>query len=359
MRKKTLLIVGGHLTPALAVIEQIRRATDWNISWVGRKFAMEGVKTASLEYKIIPELGIPFYTLYTGRFQRRWTRWTAPSLLRIPIGFFHALVLLLKLKPRVILSFGGYLSPPVVIAGWVLSIPSVIHEQTAASGLANRTVSPFAAAIALSYHTSAPEFPHEKTVLTGNPVRREILEIKRRPTKPPLLFITGGNQGSQTINRAVARILARLVNRYRVIHQTGTLDYRKFAAKQTRFPGRYRVYANLAPSEIPNVLARASLVVGRAGANTVAEVAAVGVPAIFIPIPWSERGEQVKNAQLLSSAGLARVILQEQLTPEFLLSTIEEMVRTPPSRNAVRAAKKLVQKDAVEKLVDLVKKYME
>ncbi len=359
MRKKTLLVVGGHLTPALAVIEQIRRTTDWNISWVGRKFAMEGMEVHSLEYEIIPKLGIPFYTLHTGRLQRRWTRWTVPSFARIPLGFLQAFFLLIKVKPRVILSFGGYLSPPVVIAGWVLSIPSVVHEQTAASGLSNRIVSPFARVIALSYHTSAPEFPHEKTVLTGNPVRREILEIKRRRTRPQLIFITGGNQGSQTINRAVERILPKLAARYRVIHQTGTLDYKKFVTKQRRYSSRYRVYANLAPSEIPNILARASLVVGRAGANTVAEVAAVGVPTIFIPIPWSERGEQVKNAQLLSSAGLARVILQEQLTPELLLSTIEEILHAPVSRSAVRAAKKLVQKDAAEKLVDLVKKYME
>lgn len=359
--KKTVVMTGGHLAPALAVIEEIRKNTDWEIVWIGREFVMEGEEVPSLEGEIIPKLGIPFYTISAGRLQRKWTPQTIPSLLRIPVGFFQSLLALLKIKPRVIMSFGGYLSLPVAFAGWLLRIPIVTHEQTVVSGLANRTASFLADNILISYQGSSVDFPHHKTILVGNPVRRSILGVHRKPAKPKLIYVTGGNQGSQIINRAVSAILPKILTGFQVVHQTGRLDYKSFLArkKQLKMGRRYRVYANVDPGEVSKILARASLVISRAGANTVAEIAAVGVPAIFIPIPWSERGEQERNARMLERVGLAKIIPQDQLTPKTLLATINNLVENPPNVRQTAKAKRLVNRKAAEEIVKILKKFVE
>lgn len=362
MNKKTLLIVGGHLAPALAIIEEVRKNRDWQIVFLGRKFAMEGKIVPSLEYEVIPKLGIPFYSLETGRLQRKWTSQTIPSLLRIPLGFTQSFLLLLKLKPNTILSFGGYLSLPVVLSGWLLRIPIIIHEQTLTSGLGNRLASFLANLIAISHERSSLDFPYQKTRLVGNPIRSDILAAKKKKARPPLILITGGSQGSQTINKAVDKILPKLLDKYQVIHQTGLIDYNYFLRKKEKLPlnlqQRYQVLAIISPFQFGKVLERAALVVGRSGANTVSEIAAIGIPAIFIPIPWSERQEQLRNAESLEKVGLAKIITQDKLIPNLLLETVQDFLQNPPPFKALSAAKKLIKKDAAEKLVRLIDKYM-
>lgn len=363
MKKQTLLIIGGHLAPALAVIEEVRKNRDWEIVFLGRKYAMEGKTVLSLEYEVIPKLGIPFYPLETGRLQRKWTSQTIPSLMRIPLGFIQSFLLLLKLRPTVILSFGGYLSLPVVLAGWLLRVPIIIHEQTVTSGLGNRLSSFLANLIAISHERSSLDFPHQKTRLVGNPVRFDILVGKRRKTKPPLILITGGSQGSQTINKTVDKILNKLLEKYQITHQTGFIDYNYFLRKKEKLTPilrrRYQVLDIISPFQFGKVLEKAILVVGRSGANTVSEIAAVGVPAIFVPIPWSERQEQLRNAESLEKVGLAKIITQDRLTPNLLLETIQDFLQNLPSPKVLTLAKKLVKKDAAEKLVSLIDKYME
>ena len=165
-----LIIVGGHLSPALAVIEALQK--DVNVLFIGRKYVFEGSKTLSLEFRTITKRKIPFVSISTGRWQRKFTRFTIPSLLKFPFGILQSFLILKKFKPDVVLSFGGYLSLPVGIAAFILRIPIVIHEQTLEAGIANKVLSIFAKTVCISWETSRKYFPKSKVILTGNPMRK-------------------------------------------------------------------------------------------------------------------------------------------------------------------------------------------
>lgn len=360
-QNKKVLITGGHLAPALAVIEELKVRAGWDVFWVGRRFAMEVGEVPSLEYEIIPSLGIPFFDLKTGRLQRHLTPQTLPSLLRVIPGFFQALKIVNQVRPDVILSFGGYISVPVVISAWLFRIPIVVHEQTTVSGLANRIIARFANKVAISFRESAKDFPKEKIILTGNPVSKSIINLNKFVpggidkiiSKTKTIYITGGGQGSQTINNVIEVILPELVKKFTVIHQTGSLDYPHFreVAKKLK---NYVVKSTVTREEVADILKKASLVISRGGANTICEIAAVGTPAIIIPIPWSERNEQGKNAQALARTGLARVISQKNLSSSLLLENINELISNPPSFEAMNAAGRLVNPEAASMVVDIV-----
>src|SRR6185437_12483312 len=196
---KVLIAVGGggHFSPALAVIKQMPK--DWEVLLVGRKYTFEGDSALSLEYQTAQRLGLPFQTITTGRLQRKFTRHMFASLVRMPIGLAQAKKILATFKPDVVLSFGGYISVPVVLAAAAKRLPIVIHEQTLHAGLANKISAKFATKICISWEESANFFPKNKTVLTGNPLRKEFLAVsvsqKKESDKLPLIYITGGSGG--------------------------------------------------------------------------------------------------------------------------------------------------------------------
>lgn len=366
-----IIITGGHLTPALAVIEELQKGfgKDLQILFIGRKYPLEGDPAISWEYQVITQRGIPFVSLTAGRLQRKFTRYTIPSLLKAPLGFLQALGWLIKFKPDAILSFGGYIALPVVLAGWLSRVPVVTHEQTPVSGLANKIIARFSQKICLSWPQSVKLFPKEKVVLTGNPVRKEIFKVQKSSQFPvpssqfPLIYITGGSLGSHVINEAVSEILPQLLEKYDLIHQCGDSqkyqDYEKLKIKSAKLKvdlqKRYFLTRFVGPADIGWVLDRADLVVGRAGANTVCEIAALGKPAIFIPIPWSEGREQIKNAQILVDLGMAVILPQEKLNGENLYQIITQMMANLKEYkdNAPRV-QKLVNLGAAEKIVEVI-----
>jgi len=215
-----IVIIGGHLSPALAVIEQLKGN---ELYYFGRKHTFEGDKAISLEYDEITKLGIPFYSINTARLQRKFTRYTLPSLIKFPLGFSQSLRILRQIKPDVVLGFGGYVSLPVVLAAFFLKIPIIIHEQTLEAGIANKIEAKFARKICISWQSSEKYFPKNKTVLTGNPLRRIVLDAKpfREEVGLPKLYITGGSSGSHAINFLVEKSLEKLLEKFTVIHQTG------------------------------------------------------------------------------------------------------------------------------------------
>jgi len=367
---KKILITGGHLSPALAVIEELKKRKEWKDFFVGRKHPLEGDKALSLEYKTIKKLEIPFFDLKTGRLQRRFTRYTISSLLKIPSGLIQAFSLVAKLKPDIILSFGGYLALPVVVAGWFLKVPIVTHEQTMTSGLANKFIGLLAKKICLSWPETVKSFPKEKVVLTGNPVRREIfnnqqLTISNQLSNEnlPLIYITGGSLGAHSINEVILKILPQLLKKYRIIHQCGDSityqDYQKLDARRysldTKLRKRYYLTKFVGLEDIGWVLNNAGLVISRAGANTVTELLALAKPAILIPLPWSGGGEQEKNAKILKNLGSAEVLSQEKLTGETLYQCIESLMQNigKYKKNAEKG-KGLVILNAAEKMVDIL-----
>ncbi len=356
-----IAICGGHLTPALAVISELKKRDLGQIFFIGRSKATEGDPTPSAESVIIPSLGIKFYAINAGRLQRRFTRYTLPSLLRSPIGLFSALLILSQEKPDVVVSFGSYVALPVVIASWMLGIPAITHEQTVKGGLANQIISHFAKKIAYSWPDSSVYFPKNKSVLTGIPIRNEILTIKKQRVSRPVIFITGGNQGAHSINESVLEIIEKLLEKYEVIHQTGGAekykDYEMLTARVSQLPqklkSRYKVYKWLNSKELDEVYSRTSLLVGRSGANTVSEAAVLGVPSLFIPLPWAGANEQEKNAQMMENIGAAVVLKQDRLTPTRLLAAINAIIfKYDYYKNNAKKAKKLIIPDAAEVFVN-------
>ncbi|MGI6775881.1 MAG: UDP-N-acetylglucosamine--N-acetylmuramyl-(pentapeptide) pyrophosphoryl-undecaprenol N-acetylglucosamine transferase [Patescibacteria group bacterium] len=348
-----IIFTGTHFTPALAVIEEIKKKEPWEIYYLGRKYTLEGEKIPSPESQILPKMGVKFIPIPAGRLQRRFTRWTIPSLLRVPFGLFKALKVILEIKPKVIVSFGGYVGVPVVIAGFLRRVPILIHEQTATVGLANKISARFAQKIAISFPESKTFFPEGKVVFTGNPLRPEIFKSGKPlfplNEKKKTIYITGGSQGASIINETVERCLLDLVIQYNVVHQCGAKDYPHFKEKKAKdyFPVDY-----VDNNSIGWVFEKADLVVSRGGANTILELAALGKPAIIIPIPWATHNEQLKNAEFLAKSGVAEILPQEKLNPQNLKDLIEKMMANLSSyQKAGEKLKKTIPRNGAQKIV--------
>lgn len=336
-----VLLIGGHATPLLATIAELKKRQEVTIQVVSRRYATEGNKVPSVESQILRQENIPLDFITTGRLQRHLTIHTIPSVLKIPIGFLQAFLICVKQKPDVIVSFGGYLAVPVCFAGFLLRIPIVIHEQSTQSGLANSITAIFAKKICISWESSRKRFPSKKTVYTGNPVRSEIFGVAAKSdtirkfleqSSLPLIYITGGNQGSHAINKIIFSCLPKLLEKYRVLHQTGNANSQDLSFSQSLIENvpqesrtRYLSAAYIDSGDIGAVLHTASIIISRAGANTVAEVIALGKPGIFIPLPWAQKNEQRENAKIVSTVLAGIVLEQKDLTPNTLLSAIAQI----------------------------------
>ena len=215
---KKIVISGGHLSPALSLIDKLNGQKDLEIIYFGRKLSTEGTKNYSAEYLVIKEKGIKFIAITAGRLQRKFTRYTFYSLLKFPIGFLQTFFHLLTIRPALIVSFGGYLSTPVVFCGWLLGIGSVTHEQAVIPGLATKINSLFVKRIFLSWQESKKYFPDSKSEVIGNLVRGSIYKTKAKSKiisnflikSKNLIYITGGNQGSHIINKVILGALNKL-----------------------------------------------------------------------------------------------------------------------------------------------------
>lgn len=326
-------MTGGHHTSALPVINKIKeRFPDIDIYWVGHKYSMIHDKNPTLEYREITSLGIPFFELKAGKFYK--TR-NIGRLLKIPFGFFHAFYYLLRTKPDVILSFGGYIAAPVVVSGYFLGIPSITHEQTVVAGYSNKLISKFAKKVMISWDASRKYFPDNKIVYTGIPLRKSISEIKSNSfsvnTDLPTIYISAGKTGSHIMNEVVLESLEALLKICNVIHQCGDNsvyeDYNSLKGKyeqvKNNVPGRYFLRKFILENEIGEAYSKANLLVSRSGAHTVSEIISLEKPSILIPIPWVSHNEQYENARMVCSYGLGEILEQNSLTSESLTKTVK------------------------------------
>lgn len=364
---RKVVLTGGHAaTTALSMVEEFVRRSNkkmtWDIYWVGAAKAFEGKNVPTLESKALPKLGVTYYPIIAGKLQRRLTIWSIASFVKIPIGFFHAAFILAKVKPDVILAFGGFAALPVVVVGHLMKIPTVIHEQTAAVGLANKLSSFLADKIALARPQSMKFFPKAKTVVVGNPIMTRISEIlpKEKLSNPAVIYITGGSRGAKAINDLVEDILPELLSEFKVVHHTGHLDFERFKKLSLSFSEalrkNYEVYASIDPMRIDRVYERADIVLSRAGANTVAEVISVKRPALLIPLSIAYKNEQRKNAMIAYKFGIAKVLDQEKLTPEGLLEEIDDTYANWNATVDKVKDKPSPDKYASRRLVDLLEK---
>lgn len=357
-----IIIVGGHLTPALAVIEALPK--DAEILYIGRKHAIEGDKSISLEYDTISKKNIPFVNLKTGRLQRSITRYTLTSLAKIPVGFAQALLVLKKFGPDVVMGFGGYISLPVILAAKTLKIPVVIHEQTLEVGFANKLVSKFADKICISFESSRDFFPKEKVILTGNPVRSTLVKPSKKikiETAGPVIFITGGSLGSHFINILVQGSLSKLLDKYSIIHQIGDArnfkDFEKLSILKEGLNNnkrnKYIISKFISAEEIGSILEIADLVVARAGINTVSELIILKKPALLIPIPFSQKNEQMKNANFFKELGLGEVEEQKNLTSEVFAEKINNMMENLEKYKLLDSID-ILPENAAKKIVEVI-----
>src|SRR5258706_1364540 len=332
-----ILITGRHLTPASSVIQALPKNTD--VLYVGRKDAVEGYKELSLEYRTITSLGIPFAEITAGRIQRRLTKHTIPSVSKIPKGFCDAYRIIHSFSPEVILSFGSYVALPVGLAAYFMKIPLIIHEQTMHAGLANRLMAPFAKTICISWEESKNYFPKQKLELTGNPLpenkpSEQIIKLLNKDASKPLLCIVGGSQGSHAINMFILPILKDLLEKYRVIHQTGDArefnDFEKLTISRDllreELQERYMQFKFIDPSDIAFVFQKSDLVVTRAGINTIQMLLVENNPSLVIPLPSAEKRDQYENALFLKKAGLGEIFIQSEVTSDSLLTCVNDMI---------------------------------
>jgi UDP-N-acetylglucosamine--N-acetylmuramyl-(pentapeptide) pyrophosphoryl-undecaprenol N-acetylglucosamine transferase len=365
---------GGHFAPALSVINTLPK--EWDVLFIGRKYAFEADKTLSFEFKTAQEIGLPFQAISAGRLQRHWSRHAIPAFLRFPLGFLQAYRILSTYKPHLILSFGGYVSLPVVLAGALLRIPIVVHEQTLKVGLSNSIAAHVAKTICVSWEPSKQYFPKEKVVFTGNPLKLDKKEqkdfFKTHPIAPkdtslPLLYITGGSLGSHAINELIADCIEKLLQKYVIVHQSGDAqeykDFDSLLAKRNALPkhlqDRYIVTKFIDPYEVASLLQKATLVVSRAGMSTVSELLYFGKPTLFIPLPISQNNEQMENALFFKNQGLGEVFPQKTLSGERLYEHIVSMVTHHERylKNAPKA-KTLIQPDAASHILAVCEKAM-
>lgn len=340
---KKILITGGHLTPAIAVVDELASKGFDNIIWVGHRHSQVMDKNDSAEYKYVAKKRLKFVELKAGKLFRVWNANTLIpgfiALFNIPVGFFQSIVILLKYKPDLIISFGGYLALPIVLGGLFLGIKRVTHEQTIVSGLSNRIIGKFVNKVFISWKYSAKYFNPRKTIFSGNPVRKSVFEIKGNSfsfeSDRPTIYITGGNQGSSIINQTIVPLLPTLLHEFNIIHQTGsssiTDDFERCKAVKDKLEDslgrRYIVKDYIYEDEIGDVLNRADILIGRSGANMCSEIMALAKYSILIPIEVSSHNEQLLNAKALEELGLAKIILQKDLKTETLNKAIYEVLR--------------------------------
>lgn len=346
-----ILVTGGgtsgHISPALAVIQTLREMSTREQNWQP-EFLYIGSKHG-LEKEIVEAAGVRFVSVETGKLRRYLSVENVVDQLRLPVGLAQALRIVRGFRPHVVLSTGGYVAVPSVIAASICRKPILIHEQTVQMGLANRITSRFATRIALSFESARDELPpaqQEKAFVSGNPIRpaifggdiaeaRTLFGFAEKDDELPAIYVTGGSQGARIINRAVEEVLPELLRLRRVVHQCGrqpASEEQDFDRLQKTFhvlpaelKSRYYL-TRFVGDEIRHVFAIADLVVGRAGAGTVAELCALGKPAIYIPLVPTGGDEQTRNAQMCEKAGAAKIIKQHELNCELLLDIVTTLL---------------------------------
>ena len=357
---KTLMVAGGgtggHIYPAIAIArEYVARDATRRVVFVGTE--------RGLEKTIVPKAGFPLEFIDVGGLKGKGGLDLVKNILRVPKGFLQAWKLIGKHRPSVVLGVGGYSSGPVLVAAKLRGVPTIIHEANAFPGLANRAVAPFVSAVAVAFEDALPRMRRKDGVVTGNPIRAEFFTTQPRDpaTAQPRtrLLIFGGSQGSRVLNDAMTGallFLARQKDTLDIVHQTGPNELEKVqAAYRTSTFANARVVPYLDP--IVDEIAAADLVVCRAGAMTIGELAAVGRAAILVPFAAATNNHQELNARVVERAGGALVITEAELSPERLANSIAEVVADSERATRMgRAANALADANATKKIVDLVEK---
>ena len=348
---KRIVLTGGgtagHVTPNIALLPRLKEL-GYEIHYIG---SYHGI-----ERKLIEQYHIPYYGISSGKLRRYfdWKNFSDPF--KVIKGSSQARSILKKLKPDVLFSKGGFVSVPVVMAAKHRKIPAIIHESDITPGLANKLAIPHAYKVCCNFPETLEYLPSEKAVLTGSPIRRELLSGNRQnglsychfQSGKPVILIMGGSSGSQFINEMVRSILPELLKTYQVIHLCGkdNLD-----ASYNNMVGYAQLeYAN---KELSDLFAAADLVISRAGANAICELLALRKPNILIPLSANaSRGDQILNAHSFERQGYDMVIEEEALNPTVLQNAVKSLYEN--RKQYLNSMEKSELLNSVESVVQLI-----
>jgi UDP-N-acetylglucosamine--N-acetylmuramyl-(pentapeptide) pyrophosphoryl-undecaprenol N-acetylglucosamine transferase len=358
---KTLMVAGGgtggHIYPAVAIArEYVARDASRRVVFVGT--------ARGLETKIVPKAGFPLELIDVAGLKGVRGLNLLRNLFRLPLGFVQAWRHVGRHRPNVILGVGGYSSGPVLVAASLRGVPTIIHESNAFPGLANRVLARFVTTVAVAFREALDRMSRKDGVVTGNPIRKEFFDLGAISRQPPSanrqrLLLFGGSQGSRILNDTMIAALPHLSplrEKLDIVHQTGSNEHAKVEAayEQSAF-AIARVVPYLDP--IADEIAAADVVVSRAGAMTIGELAAIGRAAILVPFAAATNNHQELNARVVERAGGAIVLTEAELSAERLAAAINEVLSDP--QRALRmgaAAQTLATPDATKSIVDLIEK---
>ena len=348
--KKIVMTGGGtagHVTPNIALFDSLQK-DGYEIHYIG---SYEGIEKGLIEDK-----KIPYYGISSGKFRRyrSWKNLTDPF--RVLHGFFQARRLLGRIRPNVVFSKGGFVSVPVVMAAKTRHIPVIIHESDLTPGLANKLAMPSATKVCCNFPETLPYLSKEKAVLTGSPIRQELLHGNKQAAKDfcgftgdlPILMVMGGSIGSVYINNAIRGCIDTLLTKYQIIHLCGKGNIDESLKDKKGYAQFEYISENL-----PDLFAAADLVVARAGANSICELLALHKPNILIPLSRNaSRGDQILNANSFAKQGFSAVLEEEEVTSEKLMATIDDVMAH--RSKYIDAMKNSGQMNAIETIMGLI-----
>lgn len=341
----------GHVTPNIALIPELQKE-GFEISYIG---SFEGI-----EKQLISEMGISYYGISSGKLRRYMSLKNVSDVFRVLKGMAEAKKLLRKLNPDIVFSKGGFVSVPVVRAAKSLGIPVIIHESDMTPGLANKLSYPAASAVCCNFPETVKYLPPDKAVVTGTPIRKELMSGDAESARifcgfdsdKPVMMVIGGSLGSAVLNDAIRKSLPELLKKFQIIHLCGQ---GKLDSSLDGVNG-YRQYEYI-KKELADMFALSSLIISRAGANSISEICALAKPNLLIPLSAkASRGDQILNARSFEKQGFSMVIEEEELTPESLQTAVENLYDN--RQTYIDAMKASPNTDSISVIMGLIRKYM-
>lgn len=348
---KRIILTGGgtagHVTPNIALLPRLKEL-GYDIQYIG--------SYTGIEKELIEPFGIPYHGISSGKLRRYFSVQNFTDPFRVLKGFREAHKLIRQLKPDVIFSKGGFVSVPVVLAGKRCKVPVIIHESDMTPGLANKIAIPSAAKVCCNFPETLKSLPEGKAVLTGSPIRQELLsgnkiaamDMCHFTSDKPVILIIGGSLGAVAVNNAVREALPELLKDFQIIHLCGKGKMDE-SLKDVEGYCQFEYIKN----ELRNLFALADIVISRAGANAICELLALHKPNLLIPLSANaSRGDQILNARSFERQGFSLVLEEEQLTKETLLAAVKNLYENRTT--FINSMKNSGQQDSIGTIIKLI-----
>lgn len=348
---KRIILTGGgtagHVTPNIALLPRLKEL-GYDIQYIG--------SYTGIEKELIEPFGIPYHGISSGKLRRYFSVQNFTDPFRVLKGFREAHKLIRQLKPDVIFSKGGFVSVPVVLAGKRCKVPVIIHESDMTPGLANKIAIPSAAKVCCNFPETLKSLPEGKAVLTGSPIRQELLsgnkiaamDMCHFTSDKPVILVIGGSLGAVAVNNAVSEALPELLKDFQIIHLCGKGKMDE-SLKDVEGYCQFEYIKN----ELRNLFALADIVISRAGANAICELLALHKPNLLIPLSANaSRGDQILNARSFERQGFSLVLEEEQLTKETLLAAVKNLYENRTT--FINSMKNSGQQDSIGTIIKLI-----